>query len=231
MQPETSQPATRRRETPAPAGFWSRWGEGIWITAYALFAVFLNMTELKGELLARVATNLLAPLVMLWNLGQRSIRDYGLDFRNVRAQVLWTFYAYLLILPTILGVSLRGDFQAFYEFPTPDARLFLYKMIVLYGTNYFIWEFLLRGFLLFGLAYHFGWWAVLIQELVMFPLAHLGKPPLEMLVAAYAGIVFSIAAFRSRSFLPAFFSHWALGVTLDTIIFVQRWGWGPLLGR
>ena len=57
----------------------------------------------------------------------------------------------------------------------------------------------------------------------------LGKPLPEIIFSAIAGIIFSVAAYRSKSFVPAFVAHWGLAATLDAIVFVQEWGWEPIL--
>lgn len=210
-------------------GLWARWGEGVWITGVSLGVIALNLTMPPGRMDARVLTNWLLPHVLLWYWARHPVREYGLDFRDVKGQVRWTGYAYGLLLPVIIVFAQRGEFRRFYGFAEPDGAAFLYKELVEYGVRFAVWEFLLRAFLLHGLARHFGWWAVILEEVIIFPLAHIGKPGLEMAASAYAGLVFSVASYRSRSFLPAFLSHWGLAVTLDTIVFVGKWGWAPIL--
>lgn len=212
-----------------PARFWAKWGEGIWISAVSLLLMFLIIVVWPRQVQMRVIIFLVLPFALLYRFARRPLRDYGLDFRNVKAQVKWTIYAYLLALPAVIVFSQQEEFQQFYGSSEPDGSAFLFKILVVHCVSMFAWEFLLRGFLLFGLAHHFGWWAVVLQEIIIFPAAHVGKPVPEIVFSAVAGLIFSVAAYRSKSFLPAFVAHWWLAATLDAIVFVQAWGWGPIL--
>ena len=189
----------------------------------------LNIVVWPGHMGIRFVTFFALPFAMLYAYSRRPLRDYGLDFRNVGSQVRWTIYAYLLLVPAIIVFAQRDDFQQYYGFLEPRGDLFIYKMLVIHSVSMFAWEFLLRGFLLFGLAHHFGWWAVILEELIIFPAAHVGKPVPEMVFAAYGGLVLSIAAYRCKSFLPAFVAHWWIAVTLDAIVYVDMWGWGAIV--
>ena len=72
------------------------------------------------------------------------------------------------------------------------------------------WEFLFRGFLLFGYARKFGVEALWLQA-VPFALAHVGKPELETLSTIFGGFAFGWIAWRSKSFLYPFLVHWYIG--------------------
>lgn len=191
--------------------------------------MFLVIVVWPGQVQMRIVTFLVLPFALLYRFARQPLRDYGLDFRNAKTQVKWAIYAYLLALPAVIVFSQREEFQQFYGSSEPDGLSFLFKILVIHGVSMFAWEFLLRGFLLFGLAIHFGWWAVILQEVIIFPAAHVGKPLPEIMFSAIAGIIFSVAAYRSKSFLPAFVAHWGLAATLDAIVFVQAWGWEPIL--
>ncbi len=68
------------------------------------------------------------------------------------------------------------------------------------------WEYLLRGFLLFGLKERFGEASIIIQ-MVPFVLLHLGKPEVETLSCIVTGLWFGWVAYRGKSFWPAFIIH------------------------
>ncbi|MEE8156092.1 MAG: type II CAAX endopeptidase family protein [Phycisphaerales bacterium] len=218
-----------KAKTARPARSWGRWGEGIWISAVSLLMMFLIIVVWPGQVQIRIVAFLVLPFALLYRFARRPLRDYGLDFRNVKGQVRWTIYAYLLALPAVIVFSQLEEFQQFYGFSEADGLSFLFKILVIHCVSMFAWEFLLRGFLLFALAHHFGWWAVILQEVIIFPAAHVGKPLPEIMFSAIAGIIFSVAAYRSKSFLPAFVAHWWLAATHDAIVFVQEWGWEPIL--
>jgi membrane protease YdiL (CAAX protease family) len=81
-----------------------------------------------------------------------------------------------------------------------------------------------RGFLFFPLLRRAGFAGAVAALLPLYVWLHLGKPPLELLLAAWAGLVFFAAAARTGSFLPAFAAHWAVAVTIDLLCFLQLHG-------
>ena len=90
-----------------------------------------------------------------------------------------------------------------------------------YGLYMFCWEFFFRGYLLFGLSRSIGWWAVLVQA-AAFCLLHLGKPPLEMILSFPAGIILGMLALNAKSFVPGFVLHWAVSVSLNVMVVMNR---------
>ena len=74
----------------------------------------------------------------------------------------------------------------------------------------FGWEFIFRGWLLFGLARKFGPEAIWLQA-VPFALAHIGKPELETLSTIFGGFAFGWVAWRSKSFVFPLLLHWFVG--------------------
>jgi membrane protease YdiL (CAAX protease family) len=71
----------------------------------------------------------------------------------------------------------------------------------------FGWEFLFRGWLLFGYTRKFGPDALWLQA-VPFALAHIGKPELETLSTIFGGFAFGWVAWRTKSFVYPLIIHW-----------------------
>ena len=111
----------------------------------------------------------------------------------------------LVIMFPVLWLLVRGDpsMQKYYQ-PLLGPGLPLYTFLTLFG-----WEFLFRGWLLFGYARRFGSEAVWLQA-VPFALGHLGKPEVETLSTIFGGFVFGWIAYRTKSFLYPFLIHWAI---------------------
>jgi membrane protease YdiL (CAAX protease family) len=80
----------------------------------------------------------------------------------------------------------------------------------------FAWEFLWRGFMLFGLEAKFGYYTVLIQMLP-FVILHNGKPELETFGAILGGILLGILALRTRSFIYGVLVHFFVMFSIDVI--------------
>ena len=68
------------------------------------------------------------------------------------------------------------------------------------------WEFIFRGFLLFGLKDKFGEGAILLQ-MIPFTIFHFGKPEIETISCIITGIYFGYVAYRGKSFWPAYIIH------------------------
>jgi len=70
----------------------------------------------------------------------------------------------------------------------------------------FAWEYLLRGFLLFGLRERFKEASIIIQ-MAPFVLLYIGKPEVEILMCIPMGLWFRYIAYKGKSFWPAFITH------------------------
>ena len=80
----------------------------------------------------------------------------------------------------------------------------------------FAWEFIWRGFMLFGLEKKFGGYAVLMQ-MIPFVILHNGKPFLETFGAILGGIALGILALRTRSIYYCVLTHIGVMFSIDII--------------
>lgn len=134
--------------------------------------------------------------------------------------------AWLAVLPLVAWMSTRPEVQAFYPSRHfPPAREHWIGLAVLWGLHHvpqlLSVECLYRGFLLQPLARRFGFELATALVVAPYVLLHWTKPPVELALAAWGGFLFSWAAWRTRSFLPAFFAHWLTAVTMDALCFLQ----------
>lgn len=107
-------------------------------------------------------------------------------------------------------------FQANYPHYQPassDWQIFvLYELIFL---MYWIgWEYLWRGFVLFGTAHTLGLYAIFVQA-VPFTILHLDKPLPEAVLSLVGGIALGALVWRCRSFWIAVPIHAAQMMVLD----------------
>jgi membrane protease YdiL (CAAX protease family) len=77
-------------------------------------------------------------------------------------------------------------------------------------------ETLFRGWLVLATAERLGRWSIVVAA-VPYALAHLGKPPEEVVFSLFAGIAFGWADWRTRSILPSFASHLTGSVLFDLL--------------
>ena len=172
-----------------------------------------------------VALNLVCLLlipVLVISVGFReNLSDYGLTLGDWR---LWAKHAaiYLaIVLPVIALASRTATFRDFYPMfaPAREHAVFLIPWELAYGAYFFAWEFFFRGFLLRGLAKHFGPTAIVLQN-VPFVMMHFRKPETEVWASVIAGLALGITAYRSRSTVGCWLVHWICAAAMDLLAMV-----------
>jgi len=152
------------------------------------------------ETLDRFILFFLIPMAVVLIVFRDSPRDYGFQFGDWRAGLIFTAGSILLIAP-ILYFLAKSD-TSMREYYDWQVQYLPWQLLV----EMFAWEFLFRGWLLFGYARKFGPEAIWLQA-VPFALAHLGKPEVETLSTIFGGFIFGWIAYRTRSFLYPFIIH------------------------
>ncbi len=185
----------------------------------------------RAELLLVIACKtalLLSPIALArLALGLRR-EDLGLG--SPRPRVLTLEVPLLAVGAAILGALLARlpSVQATYPLYAParaDPWLFLVSTVVFTAYG-FAWELFFRGALLFGLEPLFGRASLLVQA-VLFALAHLDKPGVELALSLPAGVAFGLLAWRANSALAPFLVHLSLSLSVNLAsIALQRPG-GP----
>lgn len=158
--------------------------------------------ELPWKAIDRIILYLIIPILIIVFIFREKPSDYGFRLGDWRAGVLLTLGGVLLMAPIIwlLGrsnASMHGYYFSQMNIYTPVATF----------LDLFGWEFLFRGWLLFGYARKFGPDALWLQA-VPFALMHIGKPEVETLSTIFGGFAFGWIAYRTRSFIYPFIIHW-----------------------
>jgi uncharacterized protein len=150
---------------------------------------------------------------------KKKLSDFGFTLGDKRFGFLSILIFYLVMLPVLWIVSASESFALTYPQGGPALRenfslLILYEIcIIIYMLG---WEFMWRGYMLFGLKDKFGYYAIFVQMIPFFIL-HKGKPELELFGAILAGIILGIQALRSRSFIYAWILHSVIMISIDLI--------------
>ncbi|MGE5354589.1 MAG: lysostaphin resistance A-like protein [Acidobacteriota bacterium] len=100
--------------------------------------------------------------------------------------------------------SAKDDWKMFFIF---EAALLLYMLA---------WEFIWRGYMLFGLEEKFNYYSVLVQMLP-FVILHNGKPVLETFGSILGAIMLGILALRTRSVYYGIVIHFSTLFSIDAI--------------
>jgi membrane protease YdiL (CAAX protease family) len=154
------------------------------------------------------------PILTITVILRRNPLDFGLRLGNFKVSSFYVIATLIVALP-ILYIASRSSLLAnYYTLPQFDVVKYCLETTVFL----FSWEFLFRGFLLFGLKEKLKESSILVQ-MVPFVLLHFGKPEIETISTILTGIYFGYVAYRGNSFWPAFIIH--LFINILFVIFVN----------
>ena len=158
------------------------------------------------------------PLLVIKILFKKSIKEYGIQFGDFNFGLKVAIAAMLVMLPVIWVMSSRADFAS--QYPQLFSAKTDWIKFIIYETALFMylfsWEFIWRGFMLFGLEKKFGFYAIFMQ-MIPFVILHNGKPVIETLSAIVGAVVLGIIALRTRSFIYGVIMHFGIVFSIDLI--------------
>ncbi|HJN73108.1 MAG TPA: CPBP family intramembrane glutamic endopeptidase [Myxococcota bacterium] len=149
----------------------------------------------------------LVPLLLVLLVHRKSLLDFGLRLPKAR----WFVFS-IVYLVVVHPVNF-----AYAQSPEILERYPLYEPARDGGTDFWIyqalvaaamvgWEFLLRGYMLFGLEKRLGALAIFVP-LIPFVMLHYGYPTPELYFSILDGIFLSLLAWVSRSIWPCVVIH------------------------
>ncbi len=144
------------------------------------------------------------------------LKNYGLQIGDFKAGLSIALTFFILMVPAIWLFSATPDFTVKYPHLLSSrsnwTEFFIYESgMMLYMIG---WEFIWRGFMLFGLKERFGYYSVLIQ-MIPFVILHNGKPAPETFGAIAGGIALGALAFRTNSIYYCIIAHMGVMFTID----------------
>lgn len=155
----------------------------------------------------RVILYLIIPLIFIILIFRENPREYGFGLGDWKAGLVITLAGILLMAPVIWYLGKSDPSMSNYYKPLVKGLPWT-TFLDLIG-----WEFLFRGWILFGYARKFGAEALWLQA-VPFALAHISKPEVETLSTIFGGFAFGWIAWRTRSFLYPFLIHWFISTLI-----------------
>lgn len=158
----------------------------------------------------------LLPVLIIRFILRGKLSEFGFRAGDYRTGIKFTGVSLLVMGIIIWFVSANSQFLKVYphlEFARESLIIFLlYELgILLYM---FSWEFMWRGFTLFGLYPKFGLYAVFIQ-MIPFVILHNGKPALETFSSVLGGIVLGYMSLKLGSFIYAVIIHFGVMFFID----------------
>jgi membrane protease YdiL (CAAX protease family) len=168
-------------------------------------------TLFGDETLSSLVFYCLIPLGIVLLVFREDPRGYGLSLGDWRKGVLFSAVGIVLMAVVIAGLAQLDEFRQYYarDFFVGVQPHEILGFALRQGIYMFSWEFIFRGFMLFGLKERFGSLALWIQA-IPFAIMHLGKPELETLSTIFGGAAFGYIDLHSRSVLPSVVIHWAI---------------------
>ena len=156
------------------------------------------------------------PLVILRWIFRRSWKTMGLGLGDWK---MATKVALLYLPFVVVGTWMLSDGAGFQQsYPHYRAAVYDWRLFAVYHLLFLMywigWEYLWRGFMLFGTAHTLGIYAIFIQA-IPFALLHLEKPLPEMLLSIVGGIALGALVWRCRSFWIAVPIHFLQMLFLD----------------
>lgn len=147
----------------------------------------------------------LVPLAAGWLLFRDKPWDYGIRIGRWKSSIILTLICCAAMALVLYRVSEMPEFRSYYHIDAIDWS----ERLLDGALYYFAWEFLFRGYMLFGLEKSIGKSAIFVQA-IPFVLGHLGKPFLETLACIPGGFILGYVAYRTRSCLPCFVIHFGI---------------------
>lgn len=151
------------------------------------------------------------------------LKDYGFTLGDKKFGFVSFFIFLAVMLPVVWIVSASQNFASTYpqggsELKSNLNLFLLYELcIMVYMLG---WEFLWRGYMLFGLKNKFGYYAIFVQMIPFFIL-HRGKPEIELFASILAGVILGIQAIRSNSFFYCWLLHSCVMISIDSISVIR----------
>ena len=161
-------------------------------------------------------TGFLIPVLLLLVFFKKKPSEIGLGLGDWKlASVLAGAYLPLVIIGTWI-LSDSPEFQD--QYPHYQQAAFNWTFFLIYELLFLFywigWEYLWRGFMIFGTSHSLGFQAIFIQA-VPFAALHVDKPLPEAILSILGGIALGALVWRCRSFWIAVPIHAAQMLILD----------------
>jgi uncharacterized protein len=167
----------------------------------------------------------LLPALVIRFLWKESLADYGLctgdwKFGLRSVAVLLPLISLLFLLPAASMEDMRATYPVDRAAGESLSRFLLHstgRLLLFYAA----WEFLFRGFLLFGLRRITGDAVAICVQTIPSALWHINYPVGELYMSIAGGLLFGWLALRTRSIVWPLLLHAGIGVVTDASIILS----------
>jgi hypothetical protein len=140
--------------------------------------------------------------------------DYGIRIGRWKLAIVLTTVTLAVFSLIVYGASKIPEVYSYYHMYNVDWP----EWVFTWALYMFAWEFIFRGYMLFGLEKSIGISAIFVQT-IPFVLLHFGATDLETLVTIPEGFVLGWLAYKTRSFLPCFVVHISIHVLMAVLTY------------
>jgi len=163
------------------------------------------------------------PIILIKVFHKDRLKNFGLNFGDFKVGFLLSVIFALAMSIVIWFSSASPSFYNYY--PLYKTSLISWENFVIFEILmmfYMIgWEFMWRGYVLFGLRKDFGYYAIFIQ-MIPFVILHNGKPVLETFGSIVGGIILGFFALRVGSFIYCALLHFYVIFFIDFICILRH---------
>lgn len=161
----------------------------------------------------------LIPVLSVKLVFKKKLSEFGMALGDIKFGLISSLLFFLVMIVVVWIVSASLEFTITYPQGGIELKRNL-ELLLFYELCIFVyllgWEFLWRGYMLFGLIDKLGYYSIFIQMIPFFIL-HKGKPDIELFASIFAGIILGVQAIRSRSFIYSWILHCAVMLSVDLI--------------
>lgn len=158
------------------------------------------------------------PVLIIRLILKEKLSDYGLRIGDYKIGLKISLIFLSIMLPFVWFASSSDAFANVYPH-LPSAKQ-SWQIFIIYEIGLLVymiaWEFIWRGYMLFGLYEKFGFYSLFIQ-LIPFVILHNGKPMLETFGSILAGLALGILALRTKSIFYCVIAHMSVMFSIDLI--------------
>lgn len=191
-------------------GFLKNWYNEIVVICFAtLFMILHSYREIENFWISSFIYFGIFPVLTILIFLRKNPLDFGLRLGNYKLWLPYVLIFLAIAIPILYFTSDMSSVQGYYR----SGRNFdLLKYALQMGVYMLGWEFLFRGFMLFGLKEKFKEGSIIIQ-MIPFVLLHFGKPEIETISTIFTGLLWGYICYRGKSFWPAFIMHIVVNIS------------------
>ena len=191
-------------------GFLKNWYNEIVVICFAtLFMILHSYREIENFWISSFIYFGIFPVLTILIFLRKNPLDFGLRLGNYRLWLPYILIFLAIAIPILYFTSDMSSVQGYYR---SHRNFDLLKYVLQMGVYMLGWEFLFRGFMLFGLEEKFKEGSIIIQ-MIPFVLLHFGKPEIETISTIFTGLLWGYICYRGKSFWPAFIMHIVVNIS------------------